>query len=45
MSDNPYAGKVLNQGQQKIKGNVKNTGKGKDTIHTGGDLRSGKPKG
>ena len=43
MAEYPYAGKIKNQGQQRVEAPYKTKGeKGVTVKHTGSDLRSGK---
>ena len=44
MADSPYIGKIKNGGSQVVKGNVGKASKGKSTVKSGSDLRTGKGK-
>jgi hypothetical protein len=44
MADSPYIGKIKNGGSQVVKGNVGKASKGKATVKSGSDLRTGKGK-
>lgn len=44
MADSPYIGKIKNGGSQVVKGNVVKASKGKSTVKSGSDLRTGKGK-